>query len=97
MANDSTSAITHDDAAGRFETVVDGVTAELDYRRTGDLIELTHTGVPKEIGGRGVAGRLMEAAVDLAKAENLTVVPSCSYARHWLDAHPDAAATVKIG
>ena len=34
--------------------------------------------------------------VDRARAEGLTIVPWCPYARHWLRGHPDATRAVSI-
>lgn len=96
QSTDSGSPIDHDRGTSCFETTVDGHRAELDYRLSGDRLDITHTGVPGAIGGRGIAGKLVAAAVEFARSEDLTVVPSCSYAREWLDRHPDAAATVSI-
>lgn len=81
--------ITNDEAAGRYETVVDGCTAELTYRLTGDRMVITHTGVPPAIEGRGVGSALARAALDDAAARDLTVVPLCSFVASWLDRHPD--------
>jgi uncharacterized protein len=80
----------------RFELEVDGAVAELVYRRRGDRLVLVHTGVPDELGGRGLGGLLVRAAVDRAEAEGLTVVPECPYARAWLEKHPEEAARVAI-
>lgn len=57
---------------------------------------LVHTGVPEILGGRGVGGQLVRAAVARADAEALTVVPWCPFVRRWLADHPDVAATVTI-
>jgi predicted GNAT family acetyltransferase len=86
-----------DDAAGsRFVIREGNAVAELIYARQGDRLILVHTGVPEAWGGRGIGGRLVRAALNGAKAEGLTVVPWCPYARHWLHEHPDDAATVSI-
>jgi predicted GNAT family acetyltransferase len=82
--------------ASRFVVEEDGEVAELVYRRRGDRLVLVHTGVPDAIGGRGIGGRLVVAAVERARAEHLTVVPSCPYARSWLRRHPDVAASVSV-
>lgn len=73
----------------RFEATVDGRLAELTYRVDGERLVLLHTGVPDELGGRGIAGDLVRAATRRAAADNLTIVPQCSYARSWLEKHPD--------
>jgi hypothetical protein len=88
--------VTDNAEAGRFEVTVDGHLAELVYQRDGDRLVLTHTGVPDELEGRGIGGRLVRAAVDAAAANDLTVVPQCSFARSWLERHPDEAARVTV-
>lgn len=86
-----------DNADGsRFEAAVDGQVAELVYRRRADRLVLVHTGVPAAVGGHGLGGLLVSAAVDRAAAEGLTVVPLCSFARSWLERHPDTAARARI-
>jgi len=69
---------------GRFEAVVDGVTAFLTYQQSPGRVAMTHTIVPAEIGGRGVAGRLTATAVDWARAQGLEIDPQCSYVARWL-------------
>ena len=83
--------IRHDRAAGRFETDVDGHACRLDYRRAGNVMTITHTGVPAPVEGRGIASALTRAAMDTARAEGWTVVPACSYAEAWLRRHPEFA------
>jgi predicted GNAT family acetyltransferase len=80
----------------RFEISIDGFEAELTYRIRAGRLVLVHTGVPDELGGRGVGGLLMQAALAKASAEGLTVVPLCPYARSWLERHRDAAAGIAI-
>jgi len=83
-------------AAARFELWVDGHLAELPYRQHGQRLVLIHTGVPDELGGRGLGGRLVAAAVDRAARDGLTIVPLCPFARDWLAHHPDMASRVVI-
>jgi predicted GNAT family acetyltransferase len=68
----------------RFEAEVEGSTAYLSYEKYGDTVAMTHTMVPPEIGGRGIAGELTRTAVDWARGESLQVDPQCSYIRAWL-------------
>jgi predicted GNAT family acetyltransferase len=85
-----------DEAGHRFVLEVDGYEAELLYGLAGDRLTLIHTGVPDELGGRGLGGVLVQAAIDRAAAEGLTVIPECPFARAWLGKHPDQAARVTI-
>ena len=80
----------------RFVYREGGAEAELVYRRNADRLVLVHTGVPDELGGRGVGGRLVAAATERARRDALTVVPWCPFARHWLETHPDEAAGVSV-
>jgi predicted GNAT family acetyltransferase len=89
-------AVVDNEAARRFEAVVDGQVAELVYRRNGDRFTIVHTGVPDELEGRGLGGALVRTAVDHAAAHGWTVVPQCPFARRWLREHPDVAGRVAI-
>lgn len=80
----------------RFLIEADGHEAELVYRVVGDQLRLIHTGVPDALGGRGLGGVLVRAAVDRAEADGLTIVPWCPFARSWLEKHPDEAARATI-
>jgi|SRR5580704_11131110 predicted GNAT family acetyltransferase len=70
--------------------------AELLYHLNGKRFVLVHTEVPESWSGRGIGGRLVRAALARARAEHLTVVPWCPYARHWLKEHPDEAGGVDV-
>lgn len=86
-----------DDAADhRFLVAEDGAEAELVYRAEEGRLILVHTGVPDELGGRGIGSRLVRAALRRARETGETVVPWCPFARKWLEDHPDEAAEVTI-
>jgi predicted GNAT family acetyltransferase len=80
----------------RFELTEDGHTAELVYRLECDRLRLVHTEVPEELGGRGLGGVLVRAAIDRAEAEGLTIIPDCPFARGWLEKHPGDTAKIAI-
>lgn len=94
-------SISHDRHTHRFEARVDGALCELDYTldkgALGEgaaktaVMTITHTGVPAEVGGRGIAGALVQAAMDEARAQGWKVIPACSYAAAWLQRHPGYA------
>lgn len=72
-----------------FQTVVDGETARLMYHVADGTLDVRHTIVPGEIGGRGIASALVKAAYDYALANELVPVATCSYAVKWLERHPE--------
>lgn len=80
----------------RLEFSGDGAMAELTYRIRADRLVLVHTGVPDRLGGRGVGGTLVQAALAKARAEGLAVVPLCPFTRGWIERHPDVAAGIEI-
>jgi len=94
--DDITAEVTDNTTEHRFELSRDGYTAELVYRINGHRLVLVHTEVPEPLGGQGVGGRLVRAAVARAARDGLTLVPVCPYARNWLEQHPDVVGAVAI-
>jgi predicted GNAT family acetyltransferase len=89
-------SVVRDSANNRLVWAQDGSEAELVYRRRGKSLFMIHTGVPDALAGHGLGGTLVQAALDWAEQDGLTVVPVCAYARKWLTEHPEAAANVEI-
>ena len=81
----------HEPSQHRWTVALEGELAVLDYTLADATMDIHHTGVPKALGGRGIAGALVRAALDYARAEGYRVHPSCSYAATWMDRHPDYA------
>ena len=59
--------VTRNEAESTFEVLIDGQLSKLDYLRDGNNLVITHVGVYPEFRGQGVAGKLMEAALEYAK------------------------------
>ena len=60
-----------------------------EYRQEHDLIIFTHTWVPPELRGQGIAGDLLRAGLEFARKKNLRVVPQCSYVDVFIRRHPE--------
>ena len=73
----------------RFEIRMDGHLAKLNYRVNDGEIDLIHTEVAEELGGRGLGNKLVEAALAYARDNKLKVVPSCSFVSNYLARHPE--------
>jgi predicted GNAT family acetyltransferase len=71
----------------RFEIDTDGGPAFVAYIIDGDEITFTHTAVPKEAEGKGIAGKLVAAAMAYARESKLRVIPKCPYVGSWLERH----------
>ena len=78
------------DSGGRYFVSMDGHEAEMTYSRAGkSIIIIDHTGVPPELGGRGIGQELVKRAVDDARAEGRKIVPLCPYAKAQIEKHPE--------
>ena len=92
MSSDAEIAVQHNEAESRFEATVDGHLAECEYLRQQGTIAFTHTFVPPELRGRGLAEKLARAALEYARQQKLTVVPACSYVAAYVRRHPEYAS-----
>lgn len=97
MADLPPLTIVHNPDARRFEAIVDGGLARCDYRRVGNVLQINHTEVPAALEGRGIAGKLVAATLDYAKAQGLRVAPYCSYVRSYMRRHPETKALLAPG
>ncbi|MBD3769221.1 MAG: N-acetyltransferase [Rhodobacterales bacterium] len=78
------------ETGGRYVTVVDGYEAEMTYSKAGtSRIIIDHTGVPKELGGRGVGVALVRRAVEEARAAGLKIIPLCPFAKAQIQKHKE--------
>ena len=86
--------VRHNIAANRFEVETDGHVSLVDYRRAGKEITFTHTFVPPELRGRGLAEQLVQAALNYARTEQLQVIPACSYVARYIQRHAEYQSLV---
>jgi predicted GNAT family acetyltransferase len=79
--------------AGEYHAHVAGSTAigRLTWVQRGEARVAEHTLVPPEIGGRGVAARLVEALIADARADGFRIDPACSYVEAAFRRHPEWA------
>ncbi len=76
-------------ARSRFELTVDGLTAFADYHVKGERLIVTHVEAPPALRGTGVAGRLMEGVVTIARERGQKITPLCSYAAAYMRRHSE--------
>lgn len=64
----------------------DNVLAEIDFPKIDkSTVEITHTVVSPSLQGQGIARKLVEKVLDVAKEKGYKVTASCSYAKHYLE------------
>jgi uncharacterized protein len=82
--------ISEDSERSRYELRLDGrLVGVADYRRDGDVLAFTHTGVEPEFRGRGLAAALVDFALSSAREAGLKALPHCWYVRDHIAAHPE--------
>jgi uncharacterized protein len=81
--------VTRNEAASRFEAQVDGQTAVAEFHLGDREMTLTHTVVPEELEGRGIASALIRGALDDARQRGVKVRPQCAFAAAYMKRHPD--------
>ena len=90
------ATVEHERTKSRFVIRWKDHEAFLSYHQEGTALDLQHTFVPDTFRGRGLAERLCQAAFEYAKANHLTVIPSCSYVSGaYLKRHPEYAPLVR--
>jgi hypothetical protein len=85
------SEVSHHAAASRYEVTVDGYLSVCEYELDGARMIFTHTVVPPELRGRGIAEQLVRAALADARAAGRKVVPACSYVAKFIERHTEFA------
>jgi predicted GNAT family acetyltransferase len=73
----------------RFEVSLDGETAFAEYSLVDHGIILPHTVVPEAFEGRGVGSALAKAALGYARAQDLKVIPLCTFMAGYITKHPE--------
>ena len=73
----------------RVEVRVNGEFAGFaDYKRDPGEFAILHTEVDPNFGGRGLGGRLVTRALELAREAGMSVLPFCPFARDYIAANP---------
>jgi predicted GNAT family acetyltransferase len=81
--------VRHNAAASRYEAEVAGHLAVVESVVEGGRVVFTHTLVPPELRGRGIAEKLVRAALEDARLQGRRVVPQCSYVARFLQRTPE--------
>ena len=75
---------------GRFEVRVDDrVVGLASYHVDGTTMTLPHTEVDPGVGGQGIGTALVAGVLATARGRGLTVLPYCSFIRHYIQQHPE--------
>jgi predicted GNAT family acetyltransferase len=74
---------------GRFELIVEGYTAFIEYREIGKKIWLIHTEAPEELKGRGAATAVIEKTLNYIEENGFKLIPLCPLVAAYIKRHPE--------
>lgn len=79
----------------RYEIYVgDDLAGFVLYRRGDSLIRFVHTEINPAYQGAGLASKLARTVLDLAREQQMSVLPVCPYISGWIAKHRDYADLV---
>lgn len=73
----------------RYELLVDGHTAYVEYNNVEGGRLVSKTLVPQELEGRGIASRLAKHVLADLREKNLKILPTCTFFAAYIQKHPD--------
>ena len=74
----------------QYEIRADGeVAGFVTYHLHDGVIAFMHTQTDPRFRGQGLAGRLVQSALDSARERHLAVLPYCPFMRSWIAEHPE--------
>jgi predicted GNAT family acetyltransferase len=92
MESKDEANIEHHPERAQFGATLNGARGRLDYRLAPGVMTIVHTEVDPALEGKGVAGALVRAALEHARASGLKVEPVCDYASSYMQRHPETMA-----
>lgn len=73
----------------RYEANIEGNLAIVEYIVAPDKIFLTHTEVPKELEGKGIASTMVKKVLQEIEKRELKLAPLCPFVAMYLKKHPE--------
>ncbi len=82
----------------RFELHTEGHIAFIDYiLNSENIMFLTHTEVPKELGGRGIGKIIVKHALEFIQQNNYTLAPLCPFVAAYVKKNPEWSSILAKG
>jgi len=85
------NTLIHNADENKYEYHIDGHIAYITYDDQNGNMHLTHTIVPKELAGKGLARTLLEDVLQEIKKADKKAVAKCSYIVKYQEKNPDAS------
>lgn len=81
--------VTNNEAKKRYETVVDGQLAFLEYIPAGRNIVLAHTEVPVGLEGKGIGSQLVHRVLETVESDTQKIIIVCPFVAAYIQRHPE--------
>lgn len=88
-STDSAPIVTNNKEEHRYQVKIDDQIAVLTYKEEEGRIIFLHTGVPPALEGHGIANKLAFFALEEARTQHLTVIPSCPFVASYIRRHQE--------
>lgn len=93
----SNASFKHNSEEQQYELHLDDQIAVIEYLEQDGKIDLVHTEVPKELGGRGVGTELVKRTLEALQKNNASIKASCPFVAKYIDQHPEYASMLSTG
>ena len=88
--------VRHEPKANRFAARIGDKIAYLSYEKEGEkILNYAHTWTPPKHRGKGIAAKITKAALDYARENGFSVIPSCPYVNTFIKKHPEYQDMIK--
>lgn len=74
-----------------------GEKARLEYKRSTGVLDLISTQAPESARGKNIGEHLLKEAFKFADQNNLKIVATCPYVKHWFGKHPEEQKRLSSG
>ena len=81
--------LVHNEVNHQYEFHIGGLVSKIAYIKSGNKIFLTHTEVPGELEGQGIASDLVKKVLTDVQQKELKVVPLCPFIDKYIKRHPE--------
>ena len=81
--------VAHDENKKQFIISIDNIEAYVDYNIEDKRMNLYHTYTDPELRGKGLAAKVVIAALQYARKNNLKVEPGCTYVQSFISRHKE--------
>jgi predicted GNAT family acetyltransferase len=79
----------NNEANHQYEFHIDGFIAKIEYIRKRNKIYLTHTEVPGELEGQGIASALVKKVLEDVQQKGFEIFPLCPFVDKCIKRHPE--------